>query len=104
MNTFQIYIICNKKGKVLFVIQNKFKVSVCSPLASINTNCTLLALSSLTNVKVTERRTDTKLKPAMEADANQVRKTYIKTLNAMNFHLNIHLDILKKMERYLKDI
>ena len=59
--------ICN--CKVTFVIQYKFNVSVSSALASINTLCTLLAFSSLTTVKVTESRSDTNLKPAMEADA-----------------------------------
>ena len=69
MNTFHIYIICNKKGKVLFIIQYKFNVSVSSSLASINTNCTLLASSSSPTVKVTASTTDTSSKPAMEADA-----------------------------------
>ena len=38
----QIYMIY-KKGKVLFVMQYQFNVSVSSPLESINTNCTSLA-------------------------------------------------------------
>ena len=45
-----------------------------SPLASINTNCTLLASSSSTAMKVTGSWTDTNLKPAMEADATSVKK------------------------------
>ena len=42
MNRFHTYNRCNKKGKVLCVIQCKFNVLVNSPLASINTNYTLL--------------------------------------------------------------
>ena len=68
-----------KKGKVLFVIQYQFNVSVSSPLASINTNCTLLASSSSPTVKVTESTADTNSKPEMEADATSGKKTYAKT-------------------------
>ena len=79
MNTFCIYIIC-KKGKVLFVIQYQFNVSVSSPLASINTNCTLLTSSSSPTVKVTESTTDTNLKSAMEADATSGKKKLMQKL------------------------
>ena len=78
MNRFHIYSICNKKGKVLDVIQYKFNVSVSSPLASINTNYTLLASSSSTTVKVTESRSDTNLKPAIEAEATSCKKNLCK--------------------------
>ena len=79
MNRFHIYSICNKKVKVLCVIQHKFNVSVSSPLASINTNYTLLASSSPTTVKVTESRSDTNLKPTMEADATSGKKNLYKS-------------------------
>ena len=62
-----------KKGKVSFVIQYQFNVSVSSPLASINTNCTLLA------VKMTESTTDINSQPGMKADATLGKKTYAKT-------------------------
>ena len=78
MNRFHIYIICNKKGKVLFVIQYNFNVLVSSPLASINKNYTLLASSSSPNVKVTESKPDTNLKPAMEADVTSGKKNLCK--------------------------
>ena len=77
MNTCHIYMRYNKKGKVFFVIQYKFNVSVSSSLVSINTNCTLLALSSSTTVKITESRTDANVKPAMEADATSGKKKLI---------------------------
>ena len=77
MNRFHIYSTCNKKGKVLCVIQYKFNVSVSSPLAYINTNYTLLASSSSTTVKVTESTSDTNFKPAMEADATSGKKNFI---------------------------
>ena len=41
MNRFHIYSICNKKDKVLCIIQYKFNVLVISPLVYINTNYTL---------------------------------------------------------------
>ena len=96
MNTCHIYMICNKKGKVLFVMQYKFNVVVSSPLAYINTNYTLLALSSSNIVKVRDSITDTNLKPAMEADATSHKKMYTEILYTLNLHLNINLDILKK--------
>ena len=58
-----------KKGKVVFVIQYQFSVSMNLPLASINTNCTLLASSFSSTVTVTESTTDINLKPRMKADA-----------------------------------
>ena len=58
-----------KKGKVLFVMQYQFNVSVSSPLASINTNSTLLASSFSPTIKVTKSTTDINSKPGMKADA-----------------------------------
>ena len=80
----------------MFVIQYMFNVSVSSPPAPINTNCTLLASSSSPTVKVIESTTDTNSKPAMEADATSGKKNLRKTLYTMNVHINMHLDILKK--------
>ena len=90
------------------IIQYKFQcfnnVSVTSALAYINTNYTLLASSSSTNVQVTESTSVTNMKPAIEEDATSGKKTYIKTLYAMNLHLNMHLDILKKWKEMSKNI
>ena len=61
----------------MFVIQYKLNVSASSPLASINKNYTLFTSSSSTTVKVTESRTDTNLKPAMETDATSGKKKLI---------------------------
>ena len=69
INTFNIYITCNKKWKVLFVIQYNFNVSLSSPLKSVTTNPTVLASSSSATLRVTETTTHTNSKPAMEADA-----------------------------------
>ena len=74
MNRFHIYSICDK-GKVLCIIQYTFNVSVTSPLAYINTNYTLYAPSSLTNVQVTESTSVTNMKPAIEEDATSGKKT-----------------------------
>ena len=70
-----------EKSKVLFVIQYQFNVSVNSPLASINTNCTLLASSSSLTVKVTASTTQYLQCKQM---LHQVRQTYAKTLYTMN--------------------
>ena len=71
--------ICKKKGKVLLVIQYQFNVSVNSPLASINTNCTSLASSSSPPVREPKSTTDTNSNPRMEADATSGKKTCAKT-------------------------
>ena len=52
----------------MVVIQYQFNFSMSLPLASINTNCTLLASSSLPTVKVAESTTDINSKPGMKAD------------------------------------
>ena len=92
MNRFHIYSICNKKGKVLCVIQYKFNASASSPLAYINTNYTLLAASSWTPMKVTESTSDTNLKPAMEADATSGKKNLYK--NFINNELRLKICFL----------
>ena len=95
MNRFHTYSRYNQKGKVLCVIQYRFNDLVNSPLASINTNYTLLATSSSTSVKGTESTNDTTVKAAIETDATLGKKSYIKTFYIMNLHLHMHLDILK---------
>ena len=69
MNTFHRHIWYEKQCKVLFLIQYLYNVSVSSPLASINTNSTLLASASSPTMKVTEATTDSNSKPGMKADA-----------------------------------
>ena len=58
----------------MFVIQYNFNVAVSSPPESVNANHTLLPSSPSATVKVTESRTDTNLKPAMEADATSSKE------------------------------
>ena len=66
--------ICKKRQSIV-CIQCEFIVSVSSPLASINTNCTLLASTSSPTVKVTVTTTDLNLKPGMKADATSSKGT-----------------------------
>ena len=76
-----------------------------SPLASINTNYTLLASSSTTSVKGTESTSDTNLKAAKEADATSGKKKLYKNYiyNEVTFqHASWYIE--KKMERYLTNI
>ena len=75
-----MYSICDKKGKVLCVIQYKFHVLVNSPLASINTNYTLLASSSSTSITWTDSTSNTNMKAAMAADATSGKKKLYKNL------------------------
>ena len=86
MNRFHTYNRCNKKVKVLCVIQYKFNVLVNSPLASINTNSTLLATSSSTCVKGTKSTNDSHVKAAIETGVTPGKKSYTKTLYTMNLH------------------
>ena len=73
INFIYIYSICNKKGKVLCIIQYKFNVSVTSPLAYMNRTYTLLASSFSTTVQVTESTSVTNMKPAIEEDATSAK-------------------------------
>ena len=99
MNRYHIYSICNKKGKVLCLTQYKFNVLVSSPLASINTNYTLLASSFSTSVQGTESTSDTNMKAALEADATSDKKSYINTLYTMNVCILIYGKKWKDMSK-----
>ena len=76
----------NLQGKLLFLIWYQFTVSVSSPLASINTNSTLLASASSPTIKVTETTTDINSKPGMKADATSGKEKLWK-----NFIYNVFL-------------
>ena len=78
MNRFHTYNRCNKKDKVLCVIQYKFNVFVNLPLAYINTNSTLLATSPSTCVKGTEITNDSHVKAATETNATSGKKRLYK--------------------------
>ena len=86
MNRFHTYNRCHNKVKVLCVIQYKFNVLVNSPLASINTNSTLLATSSSKCVKGTESTNDSHVKAAIETDATSGEQRLYKKLYTMNLH------------------
>ena len=87
INTFDTYIICNKWGKILFVIQYNFNISVSLPLESVTANTTVLASSPSPTVKVTESTTDTNSKSAMEADATSGKKNVYKNFVYNEFTL-----------------
>ena len=86
------------------VIQYKFNVLVNTPLASINTNYTLLASSSSTSITWTDGTSDTNVKDAKAADATSGKKKLYKTLYTMNLHLHMHLHILKKWREISNNI
>ena len=94
-----------KEGKVLFVIQYQFNVLVSSPLASINTNCTLLASSSSSPVKVTESTNDSNLKPGMKAYTTSGKEKFMKKLYiqciSVKICILIYLKNGKILQRYL---
>ena len=60
------------------VIQYKFNLLVNLPLASINTNYTLLATSSSTSVKGTEITNHTNVKATIETNATSGKKKLYK--------------------------
>ena len=78
MKRLHIYRICDKKGKVLCVIQYEFNVLVNTPLVFINTNYTLLALSSSTSITLKDCISDRNMKYAMAADATLGKKKLYK--------------------------
>ena len=75
---------------------------VSAPLEDINTNYTFLA-SFATSVKGTESRSDRNMKAAMEEDDTPGKKKLYKIWYRVNSHLQMHFDILKNMERYVKN-
>ena len=87
MNRFHTYNRCHKKVKVLCVIQYKFNVLANSPLASINTNYTLLATSSSTCVKGTGSTNYSHEKAAIETDATSGKKKLYKNFIYNGFTL-----------------
>ena len=79
-----------------------------SPLASINTNYTLLASSPSTSVKGTESTINTNLKAAIETDATSGKKKFTKTLYIyiyiyIEFTFTYASSYIEKMERNVKE-
>ena len=99
MNRLHIYSIHDKKGKVLCVIQYKCNVLVNAPLASINTNYTLLAASSSTSITLTYGRTDTNVKDAMAADVTSGKNKLYKNFIYNEFTFTDASSDIEKMDR-----
>ena len=74
-----------------------------SPLASINTNSTLLATSSSTWVKGTESTNDSHVKAVIETDATSGKKKLYKNFINNEFTLTYASAYIEKMERYVKE-
>ena len=83
------------------VTQYKFTVLVSSPVASINTNYTLLASSSSTRVKGTGSKSDRNMKAAMEEDDTSGKKTLYKNFIYNKF---IFTDASSYIEKKWKDM
>ena len=103
MNRFHTYNRCDKNVKVLCVIQYKFSVLLNLPLASINTNYTLLTTSSSTSVTGTEIANDTNVKAAIETDATSGKKKFYKNLIYKEFTFTYASAYIEKMERNVKE-
>ena len=105
MNRYNRYNRCNKKFKVLCVIQYKCNVLVNSQLTSINTNYTLLATSSSTCVKGTESTNDSHVKAAIETDPTSGKKKLYKNFIHNEFTLTYASTYIEKktLERYVKE-
>ena len=77
-------------------------VLVNSPLASINTNYTLLASSSSTSVTWTDSSSDTNVKAAIEADATSGNKRLYKNCICNEFTFTYASWYIKRMEKNVK--
>ena len=80
MNTCYSYILYEKQGKVLFVIQYQCNVSVSAPLASVYKNSNLLLVVSSPTMTVTEKTTDTTLETGMTEDDTPGREKLFKNI------------------------
>ena len=74
-----------------------------SPLASINTNYTLLASSPSTSVKDTESTINTNVKAAIETDATSGKKKIYKNFIYNQFTFTHASAYIEKMERNVKE-
>ena len=102
MNRLHIYSLCNKKGRVLCVIQYKLNVLVNTPLASINTNYTLLASSSSTSITWSDGTSDTNVKDTMAAVATSCKKKLYKNFICNEFTFTYASSYTEKMDRNVK--
>ena len=104
MNTCHRYIWYEKQGKVLFVIQYQCNVSVSLPLASIDTNSTILPSASLPTMTMKEMTTEMILNTGMEADATSGKENVWKKFVYNTFVWKYPSSDISKIERYVKDI
>ena len=81
------------------VIKYKFNVLVNAPLASINTNYTLLAPSSSTSIILTYGTTDKIVNDAMAADATPGKKKLYKNFIYNEFTFPYASSYIEKMDR-----
>ena len=87
INRYNRYHICNKKVKILCVIQYKCNVFMNSQLACINTNSTLLGTSPSTCVKGTDSTKNLDVKAARETDTTSGKKKLYKNFIYNEFTL-----------------
>ena len=73
-----------------------------APLASINTNYTLLAASSSTSITLTYGTTDTNVKDAMAVDSTSDKKKLYKNFIYNKFTFTCASSYIEKMDRNVK--
>ena len=101
-NIAYIYSRCAKKGKVLCIIQYDFNVRVNTPIVSINTNYTLLASSSATNMISKDCISDRNMTDGTAGHDTSGKKKLYKNLTYNEFTFtNVSSDI-EKMDRNVK--
>ena len=102
MKRLHIYSRCDKKGKVLYLIQYEFNVVVNTLVVSINTNYTLLASSSSTTITSKDCTSDRKMKDGMAGDATSGRKMLYKNFIYSEFTFTHPSSYIGKMDRNVK--
>ena len=102
MKRLHIYSRCDKKGKVLCLIQYEFNVVVNTPVVSINTNYTLLASSSSTTITSKDCTSDRNMKDGMAGDATSGKKKLYKHFIYNEFTFTYASSYIGIMDRNVK--
>ena len=102
MKILHIYSRCAKKGKVFCIVQYEFNVWVNTPIVSINTNYTLLAWSSATNMISSDCISDRNMTDGMTGDDTPGKKKIYKNFIYNEFTFTYASSDIEKMDRNVK--
>ena len=102
MKRWHIYSRCDKKGKVLCIIQYEFNVWVNTQLVTFNTNCTLLASSSSTTMSSKDGISYRNTKDGMARDDTSGKKMLYKNFIYNEYTCTCASSYIEKMDRNVK--